>query len=195
MPMVVGKRAHIVVTARALIALRLVACAPAPPPPVFPIDPPSLSPGALVLYGDPDPGRHFLAPPGGKFDGLFVQYPSTATLEIESTWRGGAELADARVRDYLSFDLGAVQAEPRALREQRDGLTIVCLAGVRASDSAGRTHVAVCARIEDAAYTRGEGVAVIVVFQADSRTYAAWGGARVAAEVVRSARGFAPPPD
>jgi hypothetical protein len=175
----------------ALSPLLFVAACASVPVPVHPVAPASLPAGALVPYEQA--GRSFSAPPGGTLDGEYVRYPSHAVVYFGSTWSRGDELTDERVWSFLRFDLGALAHEAVRMREHRAGMTLLCLQGDDIARDAPRTRAAACARVLDDDVRRGEGVVVIAVFRASPTEYERLGGARVAAEAARSARGFEPP--
>jgi hypothetical protein len=160
-----------------------VACAS--PPRAAPIAPAAL-PAAPVPYDDQ--GRSFVAPADGKLvpkeDKSFVAWAKgRAGLTVSTMPRGQEATSDESVVNALKA-ISNLDSE-RLMKEEREGAIVICL------ENAPPSTTAACARID--ADSRRGGALVLTTFVGDADVYASLGGARVAAEAARSARGFGAP--
>jgi hypothetical protein len=178
----------VTLSARAALLLSLGACAV--PPPSVPIAPGAL-PEAPAPYTDAD--RAFVAPAGGRLSqsegDTIVDWSNGARLTVTSISSGRDSVSD----ESIVRGLHAIRTlEDRPLmKEDSPGAILLCVEG------APPTHTSACSRID--AESRRGGALILSTFVAGPAVYASMGGARVAAEAARSARGFGaggqlPPP-
>lgn len=160
-----------------------VACTSSPGP----ITPAQL-PAAPALYtsreSDGSGGASFTAPAGGKLtssdDDAIVSYLAGAKLTVGAITSERGALSESDVERALRRIPGL--AEQSLTKEESPGLAVFCM------QSAPPSTVAACARIDEE--TRRGGPLVLTTFLANAAAYASLGGARVAADAAKSAKGF-----
>ena len=140
---------------------------------------PAALPQALVPYAAED--RSFMAPAGGQLiprsDDILLQYEGPATLMVTSVSKKGVSMSEADIARMLRsahHSLGSA----RLAKEESPDAALFCVEN---------RPLAACARIDADA-----GVIVLSTFEAAPALYDSLGGARLAAEAARTAKGFHP---
>jgi hypothetical protein len=162
---------------RAVVAVTILAgaCAPHATARILPA---SIS-QPLVAYEMDD--RSLYAPAGGRLsstsDDLMVQYEGGATLTVAAVPRNGVSLSEADIGRMLRGVHPSLRSAPLA-KEESPEAALFCV----------ENHpFAVCARINGEA-----DIVVLSTFVATDPLYESLGGARLAAEAARTAKGMRP---
>ena len=139
-------------------------------------------------------GRAVEAPVGAEIswppDGGATVYleGGIAQIRLFSQSAAGVNVNDQDVARFFKKSLG----RPRGplMEEERKGVKIYCQASEPVVRGSLRLRHAACLRVD--AETRSDAVVTMAVFGAPEDRFEPLGGARVCAEILRSARGFRP---
>jgi hypothetical protein len=163
------------------LAALLLLCACAAPPASVPIAPGAL-PAPPAPYEDAD--RAFVAPGGGQLSqsegDSVVEWANGARLTVSALPSVRGSVPDESIVHALK-SIRTLEDRP-LMKEDGESAILLCVEG------APPTRTAACSRID--AESRRGGALILSTFVAGPAIYASMGGARVAAEAVRSARGF-----
>jgi hypothetical protein len=158
-----------------VVLLGAAGCARSTPARILPSTPPT----PLVAYEAGE--RSLSAPPGGRLtsnsEDLAIEYDGPAILVVTSVSKQGVSLSESDIERVLHRIKGMADA-PLA-KEVSSEAALFCVEN--------RPRVA-CARVNNEA-----GVMVLSTFAAPPALYEPFGGARIAAEAARTAKGFRPP--
>lgn len=171
-----------------LIAAAAACTTTRPPPGIYPREAP-------FTFGRMErDGRAIEAPVGSEInwppDGGATIYleGGAAQIRVFSQRAGGMNVNDRDVKRFFKKSL--VRPHGKLMQEQRDEVKIYCQESMPVIRGSIRLRLAACLRVDGE--TRKSAIVTMAVFGAPEDRFADLGGARLCAEILRSARGFRP---